>query len=103
MSSSLSFPGSTAVLRMRISGAFGAPTPLPVYLDDEGTPAQRKVLIENGVLKSYMIDKFNGRRMGMASTGSARRQSFSYVPTSRMTNTFIAPGADQTEALSSSW
>ena len=70
-----------------------------INIDDEGTPAQRKVLIENGVLKSYMIDKFNGRRMGMASTGSARRQSFSYVPTSRMTNTFIAPGTDRDEDI----
>ena len=73
-----------------------------INIDDEGTPAQRNVLIENGVLKSYMIDKFNGRRMGMAPTGNARRQSFSYVPTSRMTNTFIAPGSDKNEDIISS-
>ena len=53
------------------------------------------MLIENGVLKSYMIDKFNGRRMGMASTGSSRRQSYRFTPTSRMTNTYIAPGQDK--------
>ena len=70
-----------------------------INIDDEGTPSQRNVLIENGVLKSYMIDKLNGRRMGMAPTGSARRQSFSYVPTSRMTNTFIAPGTDRDEDI----
>ena len=70
-----------------------------INIDDEGTPSQRNVLIENGVLKSYMIDKFNGRRMGMAPTGSARRQSFSYAPTSRMTNTFIAPGTDRDEDI----
>ena len=70
-----------------------------INIDDEGTPTQRNVLIENGILKSYMIDKFNGRRMGMASTGSSRRQSFSYVPTSRMTNTFIAPGPDKDEDI----
>lgn len=70
-----------------------------INIDDEGTPSQRNVLIENGVLKTYMIDKFNGRRMGLPSTGSARRQSFSYVPTSRMTNTFIAPGTDQDEDI----
>ena len=57
------------------------------------------MLIENGVLKSYMVDKFNGLRMDMAPTGSARRQSFSYVPTSRMTNTFIAPGTDKDEDI----
>ncbi len=73
-----------------------------INIDDEGTPARRNVLIENGVLKTYMVDKFNGRRMGMASTGSARRQSFHFAPTSRMTNTFIAPGSDKNEDIISS-
>ena len=68
-------------------------------IDDEGTPAQRKVLIEKGVLKSYMVDKFNGRRMGLPSTGSARRQSYAFVPTSRMTNTYIAAGEDKNEDI----
>ena len=68
-------------------------------IDDEGTPARKNVLIENGVLKSYMIDKFNGRRMGMESTGNARRQSYAYTPTSRMTNTYIAPGTDSREDI----
>ena len=67
--------------------------------DDEGTPARRNVLIENGVLKTYMIDKFNGRRMGLPSTGSSRRESFEYTPTSRMTNTFIGEGPDENEAI----
>ena len=61
-------------------------------IDDEGTPTRRNVLIENGILKSYLIDKFNGRKMGMESTGSARRQDYRYAPTSRMSNTFILPG-----------
>lgn len=61
-------------------------------IDDEGNPTQRNVLIENGILKGYMIDKLNGRRMNMAPTGSSRRESYKYAPTSRMTNTFIAPG-----------
>lgn len=61
-------------------------------LDDEGEPIRRNVLIENGVLKGYLIDKLNARRMGMASTGSGRRQSYKFAPTSRMTNTYIAPG-----------
>ena len=73
-----------------------------INIDDEGTPAQKNVLIENGILKSYMIDKFNGRRMGMASTGNARRQSYAYTPTSRMTNTYIAPGTDKNEDIISS-
>ncbi|MCF0135098.1 MAG: TldD/PmbA family protein [Lachnospiraceae bacterium] len=67
--------------------------------DDEGTPSRRNVLIENGVLKTYMIDKFNGRRMGMAPTGNARRQSYAYTPTSRMSNTYIAPGPDKNEDI----
>ena len=73
-----------------------------INIDDEGTPSQKNVLIENGVLKSYMIDKFNGRRMGMAPTGNSRRQSYAYEPTSRMTNTYIAPGTDTEEEIISS-
>ena len=73
-----------------------------VNIDDEGTPAQKKVLIDKGILKSYMIDKLNGRRMGMESTGSSRRQSYLYVPTSRMTNTYIAAGEDRDEDIISS-
>ena len=61
-------------------------------IDDEGTPTRRNILIENGVLKSYLVDKLNGKRMDMESTGSARRQSYRFSPTSRMNNTFIANG-----------
>jgi TldD protein len=71
-------------------------------VDDEGTKTQRNVLIENGVLKGYMIDKLNGRRMGMKSTGSARRESYKYAPTSRMTNTFIDKGTSKLEDMISS-
>lgn len=70
-----------------------------INIDDEGTPSQRNVLIENGILKTYMIDKLNGRRMGMASTGNSRRQSYTYEPTSRMTNTFIAEGTDKNDDI----
>ena len=84
----------TAIDDGTIPGAWGS-----INIDDEGTPAKRNVLIENGVLKSYMIDKFNGRRMGMESTGSSRRQSYAYTPTSRMTNTYIAAGEDKNEDI----
>lgn len=67
--------------------------------DDEGAPMRRNVLIENGVLKGYLIDKLSSRRMGMAPTGSSRRQSYKFAPTSRMTNTFIAPGASTPEEI----
>ncbi len=84
----------TAIDDGTIPNAWGS-----INIDDEGTPAQKNVLIEKGVLKSYMIDRMGGRRMGMTSTGNARRQSYSYTPTSRMTNTYIAPGEDKNEAI----
>lgn len=68
-------------------------------VDDEGELCRKNVLIENGILKSYMIDKLNGRRMKMEATGSSRRQSYKYAPTSRMTNTFIAPGKSTLEEM----
>jgi TldD protein len=63
-----------------------------INVDDEGTPSTKLVLIENGILKNYMVDRLNGRRMGMAVTGSARRQDYTFAPTSRMRNTYIAAG-----------
>ena len=71
-------------------------------IDDEGNPTTRLVLIENGVLKNYMVDRLNGRRMGMPVTGSARRQDYTCAPTSRMRNTFIAAGNDDEEEILSS-
>ena len=87
-------PKVTAIDDGTIPNSWGS-----INIDDEGTPAQKNVLIENGILKSYMIDKFNGRRMGMASTGNARRQSYRYTTTSRMTNTYIAAGEDKNEDI----
>jgi TldD protein len=68
-------------------------------MDDEGTPSHRNVLIENGILKGYMVDKLNGRRMKMSSTGSGRRQSYRNAPTSRMSNTFIDNGKSTPEEI----
>lgn len=68
-------------------------------IDDEGTPTQKNILIENGILKSYLIDKLNGRRMGMESTGSGRRQSYKFAPTSRMNNTYIEAGDSSLEEI----
>ncbi len=73
-----------------------------INIDDEGTPSQKNVLIENGILKGYMVDKLNGRRMNMQSTGSGRRQSYQFAPTSRMTNTYIANGKSSPEEIISS-
>lgn len=68
-------------------------------VNDEGEKTQRITLLENGVLKSYMIDKLGARRMGMAQTGSGRRESYKFAPTSRMTNTYIAAGEDSNEDI----
>ena len=61
-------------------------------IDDEGTPTQRTVLIENGILRGYMQDSMNARLMGMAPTGNARRESFAHLPMPRMTNTYMLAG-----------
>lgn len=71
-------------------------------IDDEGTPTTKLVLIENGVLKNYMIDKLNARRMQMPITGSGRRQGYMFAPTSRMRNTYIAAGDDDNDEIISS-
>ena len=70
-----------------------------VNIDDEGNPTKRNVLIENGVLKSYMVDRLGSRRMGLPMTGNSRRQGYEYEPTSRMTNTFIDNGPDKNEDI----
>ncbi|MDB4307699.1 metalloprotease TldD [Gammaproteobacteria bacterium] len=61
-------------------------------IDDEGTPTNQTVLIENGRLVNYMQDKMNARLMGVPSTGNGRRQSFAHLPMPRMTNTYMLPG-----------
>jgi TldD protein len=71
-------------------------------IDDEGNKTSKNVLIENGILKGYMVDKLNGRRMNMSPTGNSRRESYKYSPTSRMTNTYIAKGNSRAEEIISS-
>jgi len=61
-------------------------------VDDEGTPTQQTVLIENGVLKGYMQDRMNARLMGVKPTGNGRRESYAHLPMPRMTNTYMLPG-----------
>lgn len=68
-------------------------------IDDEGRPTQKTVLIEKGILKSYMVDEMGSRQTGYAPTGSGRRESYKYAPASRMRNTFIAPGNDSFEEM----
>jgi len=73
-----------------------------INYDDEGTPAQRNVLIENGVLKGFMTDILSARQLDMNRTGNGRRESFRYIPIPRMTNTFIAQGNDDPAEILSS-
>jgi TldD protein len=71
-------------------------------VDDEGTPTEKTVLIEKGILKSYIVDKLGGLQMNLRPTGSGRRQNYRFAPASRMRNTYIAPGSYKQEELISS-
>ena len=71
-------------------------------IDDEGTPTQYNVLIENGILKGYMQDKLNARLMGTKPTGNGRRESYAHLPMPRMTNTYMLAGShDPAEIIAS--
>src|SRR5215467_8171246 len=65
-----------------------------INVDDEGSPTQNTVLIENGILKGYLSDKLSARLMGMADTGNGRRESYEHIPMPRMTNTYMLAGDD---------
>lgn len=67
--------------------------------DDEGVETHKNLLIENGVLKGYLIDNFNGRRMNEEGNGACRRQNYKFEPTSRMSNTYIAAGKSTKEEI----
>ncbi len=84
----------TAVDDGTIPGEWGS-----IRVDDEGMPSTRLTLIQDGVLVNYMIDKMGGRRMNMAPTGSGRRESYKWAPTSRMRNTYIAAGKDDEQEM----
>jgi TldD protein len=68
-------------------------------IDDEGTPGQYNVLVENGILRGYMQDKLNARLMGVAPTGNGRRESFAHMPMPRMTNTYMLAGPHVPEEI----
>lgn len=71
-------------------------------IDDEGTPTQYNVLIEDGVLTSYMQDKHNAGLMGVKPTGNGRRESYAHLPMPRMTNTYMLAGKDSPQDIISS-
>ena len=70
-----------------------------ITIDDEGTPSNRTVLIEDGKLVAYMQDRQNARLMGMKPTGNGRRQSYAHIPMPRMTNTYMLAGTEDPKAI----
>lgn len=68
-------------------------------IDSEGNKTQKNILIENGVLKKYLIDDLNAIKMKLPATGSGRRESYEFPPTSRMNNTYLAAGTDKFEDM----
>ena len=68
-------------------------------MDDEGTATQRTVLIENGILKTYLSDRKHAEKLGIKRSGNARRESFRYLPICRMTNTMIERGESDPDAI----
>ena len=80
-------PGVTVVDDGTLAGRRGS-----LNMDDEGTPTQNTVLIEDGILRGYMQDKLNARLMGVATTGNGRRESYAHLPMPRMTNTYMLAG-----------
>jgi len=67
--------------------------------DDEGTPRQKNVLIENGIMKSYLCDRIGALRLNTASTGSGRRQGYAFAPAARMSNTYLDSGGDDPDEM----
>ena len=87
-------PGVTVIDDGSIAGRRGS-----LSIDDEGTPTQENVLIEDGILKGYIQDRLNARLMGVAPTGNGRRESYAHAPMPRMTNTFMRGGDDDPAEL----
>jgi TldD protein len=97
MGQRIAAPGVTVVDDGTLSNRRGS-----LSVDDEGTPTQRTVLIEDGILKGYMQDRMNARLMGVAPTGNGRRQDYANSPMPRMTNTTMENGdRDPAEILAS--
>jgi TldD protein len=78
----------------RMPGGWGSDA-----IDDEGTPTQQTLVLEEGRLVSYLYDRLRAKRDGVSSTGNGRRESFRHLPIPRMTNTYIAPGEAEPEAM----
>lgn len=87
-------PAVTLVDDPTIPGLYGS-----YAVDDEGTPSQRTVLVERGVLRAYMTDLASARRGNLPISGNGRRESYRHLPLPRMSNTFVAPGTSSVEEM----
>ena len=87
-------PGVTVIDDGSLAGRRGS-----LSIDDEGTPTQENILIEDGILKGYIHDRLNARLMGVPATGNGRRESYAHAPMPRMTNTFMRAGNDDPAEL----
>lgn len=94
MGEQIAYKGLTAIDDGTMPNEWGSEN-----IDDEGMETQRTILIENGILKSYMVDKMGSLKTGYARTGSGRRQSYKFAPASRMRNTYIANGNDKFDEM----
>ncbi len=92
-------PGVTVVDDGTMLGVGGQGRRGSLSIDDEGTPTQENILIEDGILKGYMQDRLNARLMGVPATGNGRRESYAHAPMPRMTNTFMRAGNDNPDEL----
>jgi TldD protein len=92
-------PGVTVVDDGTLASDVGGGRRGSLSIDDEGTPTQENVLIEDGILKGYMQDRLNARLMGVAPTGNGRRENYAHAPMPRMTNTFMRSGGDDPAEL----
>ncbi|MFC0588769.1 metalloprotease TldD [Novosphingobium aquiterrae] len=92
-------PGVTVIDDGTLLGQGGQGRRGSLSIDDEGTPTQENVLIEDGILKGYMQDRLNARLMGVPATGNGRRESYAHAPMPRMTNTFMQAGNDNPDEL----
>lgn len=77
-----------------LPGYFGS-----LNVDDEGTTTKRNILIENGILKSFLTDHFTARKGNLPLSGNARRSSYRNIPIPRMTNTFVLPGKSSAKTM----
>ena len=97
MNQQVASPEISVIDDATIGGARGS-----FIYDDEGVPAQRTILVDKGVLRSYMYDRLTAMKEGVPSTGNGRRESYGFCPIPRMTNTLIVSGETDPHKIISS-